>query len=74
MDELEEGAFLFGIHSCPNGELLRRVAGDKIHLLCAFSQLELEGRVLLSGGLLEGGHISRVNIVLIEFELLRIAS
>ena len=33
-NEYDELAFLFGIHPSPNGELLRRVARDKINLLC----------------------------------------
>ena len=52
MDELDERAFLFGIHICPDGELLRRIAWGEINLLCVFSRLKLEQRVRLRGGLL----------------------
>ena len=54
MDELDEHAFLFGMHISPHCELLRWVAKNEIHLLGIISRLKLQQRVLFSVGFLRG--------------------
>ena len=52
MDELDERAFLFGVQTGPNHELLGRISWGEVNLLGILSQLELEQSVRLCDGLL----------------------
>ena len=70
MDELDERAFLFRIQVSADAKLLGRIARHKVNKFSLISRFELQGQVMLSGGLLQRGHVCRINIVLIKLQLL----
>ena len=65
-DELDEHAFLFWIQIGADAELLGRIARHEVNKLSLVNQFEMQGWVMLSGGLLQRGHICRINIFLVK--------
>ena len=62
-EELDERAFLCGRHVGPDDGLLAGVALDEVDALCVFGWFESEGRVAVSGRLLQDHVVVRIGSV-----------
>ena len=65
-DELDERTFLFRIQICADAELLGQIARNEVNKFSLISWFEMQGWVMLSVGLVQRGHICRINIFLIK--------
>ena len=70
MDELDERAFLFRIQICADVKLFGRIARNEVNKFSLISRFEMQGWVMLNGGLFQRRHIRWVNIVFVELQFL----